>query len=412
MLRVGAASRMSEYLRDAAKGSASPPVIEPGVAREKYKGPRAVDEASGAVAVEEEKWPAALRVLLLRERKRVVDLFRHWEGGEDGTISVEHFKAGLYVLGHQVTRSHVAALFRCMGAEGGAEGVRLPFRELRRQLRVAAQRGQSGYLRSAARVGAALEAATPRGGLLSEMDVSAAQLQPDPHTAELAQALGISSPGYSSAAVDLEAAQHLGLSSGAFARSGTDLGGGVVGLGAFASSARDRARAAAEAAAEAAAAPGRQAVHSAEMMMQQWARTHYSSLLTEIRKWELRPGGEVSFDAFADSLVSLGFPTVGKWQEIEAVWHSWEPSEAGTHHWLRLRAHLTGGRMVKVQQKKHTVALYYKQASRAGEGFGNRSSPRFRDPNPTLIGPGKYKPEGEAAACASCPVLTREHAGL
>jgi hypothetical protein len=397
MLRVGAAARMSEYLRDASKGS--PPIPEGEVvARDKWKGPRAV-EASGVavVPVTEDQWPASLRVLLLRERKRVVDLFRHWEGGEDGAVSIEHFKAGLYVLGHQVTRSHVSALFKCMAAAPPAAGpesdLRLPFRELRRQLRVAAQRGSSGYLRAAARLGAALEAASPRGGLLCELDVSA-QPQPDPLTTELSQALGFSSPGYSTPAVDLEAAHHLGLATGAFARSGTDMGGGVVGLGAFASSARDRSRAAAEVAAEAAAAPGRQAVHSAEMMMQQWARTHYSTLLTELRKWELRPDGEVSFDAFADSLVSLGFPTAGKWQEIESVWYSWEPTAAGTHHWLRLRAHLTGGRMVKVQQKKQTVALYYKQASRAGEGFGNRSSPRFRDANPTLIGPGKYKPEG------------------
>ena len=50
--------------------------------------------------------------------------------------------------------------------------------------------------------------------------------------------------------------------------------------------------------------------------------------------------------------------------------------------------------MVKVQEKKQTVAMYFKQASRAGEGFGNRSSPRFREPNPTLVGPGKYKSEG------------------
>lgn len=400
MLRVGSAARMSEYLRDASRGS--PPIPENEVvARDKWKGPRAV-EVTGAAgkAVLEDEWPASLRVLLMRERKRVVDLFRHWEGGEDGAVSIEHFKAGLYVLGHQATRSHVSALFKCMGAvspdSGPESDLRLPFRELRRQLRVAAQRGSSGYLRAAARLGAVLEAASPRGGLLCELDASALP-QPDPRTMELSQALGFSSPGYSTPAVDLETAHQFGLATGAFGRSGTDMGGGVVGLGAFASSARDRSRAAAEIAAEAAATPGRQAVHSAEMMMQQWARTHYSSLLTELRKWELRPDGEVSFDAFADSLVSLGFPTVGKWQEIESVWYSWEPTAAGTHHWLRLRAHLTGGRMVKVQQKKQTVALYYKQASRAGEGFGNRSSPRFRDANPTLIGPGKYKPEGAAA---------------
>ena len=29
-------------------------------------------------------------------RLRVIDLFRHWEGGEGGEVSVEHFRAGLH----------------------------------------------------------------------------------------------------------------------------------------------------------------------------------------------------------------------------------------------------------------------------------------------------------------------------
>ena len=37
--------------------------------------------------------------MLLRERMRVLDVFRHWEGAaeaeEEGAISVEDFKAGL-----------------------------------------------------------------------------------------------------------------------------------------------------------------------------------------------------------------------------------------------------------------------------------------------------------------------------
>ena len=66
---------------------------------------------------------------------------------------------------------------------------------------------------------------------------------------------------------------------------------------------------------------------------------------------------------------------------------------AGTLHWQRVRALMSGGRMVKVQQKKHTTKQYFKQPSRAGEGFGNRSAPRFRDETHSLLGPGKYQPE-------------------
>ena len=48
--------------------------------------------------------------------------------------------------------------------------------------------------------------------------------------------------------------------------------------------------------------------------------------------------------------------------------------------------------MVRVQNTKHTTVSYYKQASRAGEGFGNRSAPRFRTETTSFVGPGKYSP--------------------
>ena len=149
--------------------------------------------------------------------------------------------------------------------------------------------------------------------------------------------------------------------------------------------------------------------------MQQWARQHYSSLLPEMRKWELRPNGEVGFDDFGDSLLHLGYPAQGQWGQIERVWLSWYPSEAGTLPWLRLRNLLAGGRMVPVQQRRSTVALYYKQASRAGEGFGNRSSPRFKDLTPSHVGPGRYRSEVAVEKASGNPpkdgaVLTR-HSG-
>ena len=50
------------------------------------------------------------------------------------------------------------------------------------------------------------------------------------------------------------------------------------------------------------------------MDVQQWARSHYSALLPELRKWELHPNGEIGFDVFADSLQSLGYRTAGRWQ--------------------------------------------------------------------------------------------------
>ena len=46
--------------------------------------------------------------MLLRERMRVVDVFRHWEGAVEaegeGAITVEDFKAGLRVLGLEASR--------------------------------------------------------------------------------------------------------------------------------------------------------------------------------------------------------------------------------------------------------------------------------------------------------------------
>ena len=47
---------------------------------------------------------------------------------------------------------------------------------------------------------------------------------------------------------------------------------------------------------------------------------------------------------------------------------------------------------MRVQNTKHTTVSYYKQASRAGEGFGNRSSSRFHTETTSFVGPGKYSP--------------------
>ena len=38
-------------------------------------------------------------------------------------------------------------------------------------------------------------------------------------------------------------------------------------------------------------------------------------------------------------------------------------------------------------------AVEVKQASRAGEGFGNRSASRFRHETTSFVGPGKYSPD-------------------
>ena len=97
-------------------------------------------------------------------RLRVIDLFRHWEGGEKGAIGVEHFRAGLLVtFGVTVAKRDVISLFESMGSTTDT----LPFAQLKRQLRVATQRGSSLYLREAAKRGTELEASTPRGAMCS-----------------------------------------------------------------------------------------------------------------------------------------------------------------------------------------------------------------------------------------------------
>ena len=151
----------------------------------------------------------------------------------------------------------------------------------------------------------------------------------------------------------------------------------MIALGADAAAAKARGLQAAESAAANAAA--RDGVVGIEMVVQQWCRTHYSALLPELRKWELHPNGCISYKEWGDSLVSLGFPATGKWEELQALWQSWAPMEGGVLHWQAVRNAMAGGRLIKVQQRKHTVQSYYKQPSRAGEGFGRRSSPRFRE---------------------------------
>ena len=167
---------------------------------------------------------------------------------------------------------------------------------------------------------------------------------------------------------------------------------GVVGLGADASQAKERALAAAtQAAVHGARIPN--TLLTGEMWLQQWARSHYSALLPELRKWELYPQGLINFDVFADSLHTLNMPAEGRWQEVEAIYYSWEPDDMGRLHWQTVRNRLTGGRLVRVQQQKHNIISYYKQASRAGEGFGNRSSARFNYETSSFVGPGKYNPD-------------------
>ena len=118
-----------------------------------------------------------------------------------------------------------------------------------------------------------------------------------------------------------------------------------VGLGADASQARDRALAAANDAALGAARVSNTLL-SGEMWLQQWSRGHYSALLPELRRWEVYPEGMITFDVFADSLHTLGFPAGGRWQEVENVFYSWEPDDRGRLFWQNVRAHMTGGRMV------------------------------------------------------------------
>ena len=160
-LRVGAAAKKSSYLRDAVtnKPLRMPTShASPGGGAMAHLGGResprcATTLAQSAppvseggspapVAVREETWPEGLRNVLLREMGRVIDLFRHWEGGEAGRITVDHFKAGLYILGHHTTTADVLELYAAMGVDVASAGyAALPFRELRAQLRVAAQRG-------------------------------------------------------------------------------------------------------------------------------------------------------------------------------------------------------------------------------------------------------------------------------
>jgi len=64
--------------------------------------------------------------------------------------------------------------------------------------------------------------------------------------------------------------------------------------------------------------------------------------------------------------------------------------------------------MVQVQNAMHPTAQYYRQASRAGEGFGNRSSPRFRELAPSYLGPGKYSPQSSVKAK---PYIQPGHSG-
>ena len=378
MIRVGIAHQKSGQIRSAARSKAAvmSPLLAERSARETWRGPRYVETNDAPLRpVEEVNWPPLLRQLLMRERKRVLDLFRHWEDSEGGNIAVEHFKAGLHVLGHQVRREFIVQFFESMGGERPSDGgeMSISFRELHRQLRVASQRAASTYTRAAARRGVAIESSAPRGATLS--DINPADLNTpvmDPTHTDMASAMLLASP-----------------------RGAPNSPSFTVNQTNPVLDARVRAKLAAEEAAKAAQEPGKQALQSCEMMLQQWSRQHYSGLLTELRKWELRPGGEIDFDTFADSLVSLGFDIAGRWRDLEQLWTSWSPNELGTHHWLKLRALMTTGRLVKVNQRKYSTRSYYKTASRAGEGFGNRSSPRFRDLDPTLLGPGKYHPENK-----------------
>ena len=472
LLRVGKAAATSKYLRSAKQHARkhqvaprrldrSPPRLATTLSRRMSGVDTARAKAGAAepepVAVEEELWPASLRAMLLRERMRVIDLFRNWEGGGDGEvghIGVEDFKAGLHVLGLEASRRDIRQLFYAMGAieatastsasasasasclgasatstasrPGGAESaaaadeVQISFRELRRQLRVVAQRGTSHYLRAAAQQGVQLEQQSEPGALLSGVGELREQQQllrsdatgglaggngfdEQAFSDELAKSLALLPPGgvaegvppahgtsawlLNSASVpSLAALSKMGMGSSSNLSGDPD---GVVRLGAAASSAKKRALAAAVEAASA-TETGQVTLQAAEMGVQQWARAHYSSLLGELRKWEVHTNGEIGFDIFADSLTALGFPAAGQWRELQRLWASWQPNERGLLHWQRVRAMMTGGRLVKVQHKKHTTAMYFKQPSRAGEGFGNRSSPRFRADETTLLGPGKY----------------------
>ena len=67
---------------------------------------------------------------------------------------------------------------------------------------------------------------------------------------------------------------------------------------------------------------------------------------------------------------SSPFTGPGAWQELEDLWHAWERAEGraptgGPLPYLSVRAHMCGGRMVKVQARQYSTTHYYKQASRA-----------------------------------------------
>ena len=294
-------------------------------------------------------------------------------------------------MGYRVSRADVGALYAHMGC---ADGHNLRFVELRRQLRVVTQKGCSAYLRAAAKQGVELEAASPRGALLSGVAERAEQGGADDAASDLTAALLLSPSPLPASMVDRSTtskASYKGGLMGGIASSRDEFGEGVVGLGADATSGKERSLAAA---AEAATAltHGSQSLLASEMWLQQWARSHYSVLLPELRKWEIYPDGCITYHIFADSLHALGFPGAGRWAEVENVFYAWEPDEYGRLHWQTVRARITGGRMVRVQSAKHNTVAYYKQASRAGEGFGNRSGSRFKHENQSFVGPGKYSP--------------------
>ena len=102
MLRVGKAAENSRYLRSsfAEKGHLPPkdpkreasPRVPPRLASTMARRLSISDKLQAGetlkdeVPVEEELWPPALRNMLLVERMRILDVFRHWEGA----VGAEH----------------------------------------------------------------------------------------------------------------------------------------------------------------------------------------------------------------------------------------------------------------------------------------------------------------------------------
>ena len=110
------------------------------------------------------------------------------------------------------------------------------------------------------------------------------------------------------------------------------------------------------------------------MWLQQWARSHYSALLPEMRKWELYPEGLITFDVFADSLHTLGFPAAGRWQEVEAVFYSWEPDDRAWHAYaafeeVELPRLKEENPRLKMSQYKEQLAKMWKKDSRNPQNF-------------------------------------------